>query len=63
MNGEIICRSGQGKAGTREMCFWHSLSCEERECAQAALGLLEDIRDGEKEWAELAWNWILVSGL
>lgn len=42
--------------------FWHSLSCEERECAQAALGLLEDIREGEKDRAELAWIgfWYLV---
>lgn len=42
--------------------FWHSLSGEEQECAQAALGLLEDIREGEMERAELAWIgfWYLV---
>lgn len=42
--------------------FWQSLTREERECAQAALGLLEDIREGEKERAELAWIgfWYLI---
>ena len=35
--------------------FWHSLSCEEKLCAEAVLGLLEDIRGGEAERAELAW--------
>nr|WP_296006852.1 hypothetical protein [uncultured Blautia sp.] len=42
--------------------FWNSLSKEEQECAQAALGLLEDIRYGEQERAELAWIgfWYLI---
>mgnify|MGYP000326173598 CR=1 FL=1 len=34
--------------------FWNSLYGEEQECAQAALGLLEDIRAEESERAELA---------
>lgn len=42
--------------------FWNSLYGEEQECAQAALGLLEDIRAEESERAELAWIgfWYLV---
>ena len=42
--------------------FWQSFSMEEQECAKAVLGLLEDIRGGERERAELAWIgfWYLV---
>lgn len=35
--------------------FWHCLTTEESLCAEAALGLLEDIRGEEEERAELAW--------
>ena len=55
----------RGKAKKSEYqgeIFWNSLSGEEQECAQAALGLLEDIRAEESERAELAWIgfWYLV---
>lgn len=35
--------------------FWRSLSWEEENCAQAALGLLEEIRKEKADRAELAW--------
>ena len=42
--------------------FWDSLSGEEKICAEAVLGLLEDIRGDEEERAELAWIgfWYLI---
>lgn len=42
--------------------FWDSLSGEEKICAEAVLGLLEDIRGEEEERAELAWIgfWYLI---
>lgn len=42
--------------------FWYSLTGEEKACAEAALGLLEDVRGQEEERAELAWIgfWYLI---